>query len=41
MKEEVNVNTIYSILGSVHTGNLTSGQIAFIFKGNIIIHVCP
>ena len=41
MKVEVNTNTIYSIPGSVHKDNLTSGQIAFIFKGNITNHVCP
>ena len=25
----------------MHKDNLTSGPIAFIFKGNIISHVCP
>ena len=38
LKLEVNTNTIYSMSGSVHKDNLTSGEIAFIFKGNNINH---
>ena len=38
-KEEI--NTFYCIPGRVHKDNLTSGQIVFIFKGNIINQVLP